>query len=91
MSFSRHLQSLLGAIELTVLCAFACKTRYFDAQIKETHSTIQVDGIVYLPLRENVTNYLQKNTIMKQLAFLIVSSTPSEKYCTNFKPLFLAK
>ena len=33
---SHHLQSLLGAIELTVLCASVHRARYFDAQIKET-------------------------------------------------------
>ena len=32
---SHHLQSLLGAIELTSLCAFVCKVPYFDAQIRE--------------------------------------------------------
>jgi hypothetical protein len=31
---SYHLQLLLGGIELTILCAFVCKVRYFDAQIK---------------------------------------------------------
>jgi hypothetical protein len=33
---SYHLQSLLGVIELTILCAFVCKVGYFDAQIRET-------------------------------------------------------
>ena len=33
---SHHLGSLLGAIELTVLCAIVCKVGYFDAQIRET-------------------------------------------------------
>ena len=33
---SHHLGSLLDTIELTVLCAFLCKVRYFDAQIRET-------------------------------------------------------
>ena len=33
---SHHLQSLLGAIELIILCAFVCRVGYFDAQIKET-------------------------------------------------------
>ena len=33
---SHHLRSLLGAIELTVLCAFVCKVEYFDVQIRET-------------------------------------------------------
>ena len=32
---SHHLGSLLGAIELIVLCAFICKVGYFDAQIKD--------------------------------------------------------
>ena len=31
---SHHLQSLLGAVELTVLCAFVCKVIYLDAQIR---------------------------------------------------------
>ena len=30
--FSHHLGSPLGAIELTVLCAYVCKVKYFDAQ-----------------------------------------------------------
>jgi hypothetical protein len=33
---SHHLQSLLGAIELTTLCAFIYRVGYFDAQIRET-------------------------------------------------------
>ena len=33
---SHHLQSLLGAVELTVLCAFVCRVRYLDAQIRST-------------------------------------------------------
>ena len=33
---SHHLQSFLGAIELTVLWAFVCKVGCFDAQIRET-------------------------------------------------------
>ena len=31
-----HLQSLPGAIELTILCVFVCRVGYFDAQIRET-------------------------------------------------------
>ena len=33
---SHHSGSLLGAIELTILCAFTCKEEYFDGQIRET-------------------------------------------------------
>ena len=33
---SHHLRSLLGVIELTILCAFVCKVGCFDAQIRET-------------------------------------------------------
>ena len=33
---SHHLGSLLGDIELNVLCAFVCRVGYFDTQIKET-------------------------------------------------------
>ena len=31
-----NLRSLLGAIELIVLCVFVCRVGYFDAQIRET-------------------------------------------------------
>ena len=30
------LQSLLGAIEVIILCTFVCKVGYFDTYIKET-------------------------------------------------------
>ena len=33
---SHQLQSLLGAIELILLCAFICRVGYFDAQTKKT-------------------------------------------------------
>ena len=33
---SHHLQTFVGASELTFLCAFVCKVEYFDAQIRET-------------------------------------------------------
>jgi hypothetical protein len=33
---SHHLGSFLGVIELIILCAFVCRVRYFDAQIRET-------------------------------------------------------
>ena len=33
---SHHLRSLLGAVGLSVLCAFECKVGYIDAQIRET-------------------------------------------------------
>ena len=33
---SHHLESLLGVIDLIVLCAFMCKVKYYDAQIRET-------------------------------------------------------
>jgi hypothetical protein len=38
---SRHLGSLLGVIELTILCAFVCKVGNLDAHIT-TNFTIQV-------------------------------------------------
>ena len=35
-------------------------------------------GLTYLPLADNVTNYVQKkNELTTQLAFLIISFTPS--------------
>ena len=51
---SHHLQSLLGAIELTVSSAFICIVGYFDAHIRETLILIQVASL------KNVTNYLQE-------------------------------
>ena len=33
---SHHLQSLLGAILLTILCVTICKVGIFDAHIRET-------------------------------------------------------
>ena len=33
---SQHLESILGAIELTISRAFINKVGYFDAQIRET-------------------------------------------------------
>jgi hypothetical protein len=35
-AISYQWQSLLGIIELTVLCAFQCKVGNFDAQTRET-------------------------------------------------------
>ena len=33
---SCHMQLILSAMELTILCAFICKIGYFDAQVRET-------------------------------------------------------
>ena len=33
---SHHLESLLGAFESIILCAFVCRVGYFNAQIRET-------------------------------------------------------
>ena len=33
---SYHMQLILSVMELTILCAFICKIRYFDAQVRET-------------------------------------------------------
>ena len=47
-------------------------------------------SLTYLPLWEQASNYFKGNEIMKQLAFLVVSSTPSLRiYCTNSSHLFL--
>ena len=35
---SHHLQSLLGAIKLTILRVFVCRVEYFDIQIRDTPS-----------------------------------------------------
>ena len=54
---SHHLRSLMGVIELTVLCAFVCKVRYFNAQIRET--LLYKEGVVLTCLfRKNTFNYL---------------------------------
>ena len=65
---SHHLGSLLGAIELTFLCAFVCKVGYFDAS----------RGFDLLVSLGNV------NIIMKQLVFLVISSTMKILY--KFQP-----
>ena len=33
---SHHLESLLSATELSILCPFICRVGYVDAQIRET-------------------------------------------------------
>jgi hypothetical protein len=73
---SHHLQSLLGVIKLIFLCAIVCKIGYFDAQL----------GILYLLLKKNVTCFFIWNEIVKQLVFLVISSTPSqEKFEKEFQ------
>jgi len=48
--------------------------------------------MTYLPLWDNVANYLQGTKLRKQLAFPIISSTPSPKtIAQNLNPLFLAE
>ena len=47
---SHHLQPLLGAMELIILCAFISKVYYFDAQIRETLLYKQGFLFVYSPL-----------------------------------------
>ena len=69
---SHHLQSLLGAIELAILCTFICRVGYFDACIKGGF-TIQIELLTYLLMwGKKLTNCLHG---MKQLAFLINFST----------------
>jgi hypothetical protein len=72
---SHHLRSLLGAMELIILCEFINKVGYFDAQIRETLLYKQGLLFVYSPLWKNVTTYLHEKKIMKQLAFLVDFST----------------
>ena len=44
---SHHLESLLGVIELIILCAFACIVYYFDVEMKET-LLYKYGGLTYL-------------------------------------------
>ena len=50
---SHNLPSVMGAIELIIVCAFVCKVGYFDAQIRETNR----GGLTYVPLWKHVSNY----------------------------------
>ena len=54
---SHHLRLPWGVIELTVLCTYACKVGYFDAQIMET-LMYKLGGLISLPLWTTVTSYL---------------------------------
>ena len=76
---SCHLQSLLGAIELIVLCAFMCKVGYFDAQIKKTLLYKEGGGVDLLASLGKRNYLFTQNKSMKQLPLLIISSTPSLK------------
>lgn len=42
--------SLLGATQLTILCAFVCGVGYVDAKIKETLLHKVAWSLTYLPL-----------------------------------------
>ena len=53
---SHHLGSLLGAIELPVLCASVCKVGYFMLKLGRLYRTSR-GGLIYLPLQGNVTKY----------------------------------
>ena len=72
---SHHLRSILSAIELTVLCVFVSVVEYFDDQIRET---LLYKYWFKLLASLGKCNYLfTRNKMMKQLAFFIISSTPS--------------
>ena len=82
---SRHLGSLLGVIELTVLCAFGCRVGYSNAQIRET--LLYKWGVQLLVYVRVLTNHYTRDTIAKQLAVLIISLTsrkPCEKNPNRF-------
>jgi hypothetical protein len=49
----------LNAIELTVLCAFVCRLGYFDPQMGE-FLLYKIEGLTYLSLWKNVTNYIHE-------------------------------
>ena len=58
-----------------MLCAFVCKIKYYDAQIKDSLLYKYSRGFDLLAyLREYATKCLQENKTRKQLAFLIISS-----------------
>ena len=77
-----HLRSLPGVFELTFCVHLYKKVGYFDAQIMGD-STIQVRGLISLPLWKNATDYLHGIQIMKHLAFFTISTTPSLKYIAH--------
>lgn len=71
---SHQLGSLLGAIELTVLCAILCRVGYFNAQIMGVLLYKQ-GGLTNLPLWENVTSYLhgiKLRNILQSLSFPVL-------------------
>ena len=57
-----------------------CEYNYDLHIVFKCLSFVQVDGLTYLPLWENVTNYLQEIKLKKQLAFFIISYVPYLKY-----------
>ena len=68
---SSHYWLLLSVTKLFVLCAFVCKVGYFDAWIRET--IVPLGDFTYLPLWEQVTNYLYGTKVRNNLHF---SSSP---------------
>ena len=83
-AISHQVWSLLGVVELTILCAFVSKVGYFDAQSRQVQLTCLS--------KNNVTNYLQGVKLWNNLHFFThFLFSVFEKYCTNFKPLFLAE
>ena len=77
----------LGAFELIVLCAYWCKVRYFDTQIR----VILWYKKRNLAFWETITTYSHGIKLQNNLHSSSFPLTPSlKKYCTNLKPLFLA-
>jgi hypothetical protein len=75
---SHHLGSLLGAIELTVSCAFVCRVGYLDAQ-----TFLERCNSFFL----GVGNLNRETTCIPHHVLYSIS----EKRCVNFKPLLLTE
>ena len=88
---SHHLQSPLGAIELTVLCAFVCNVGYLIAQIMIRIAQIQVKfRLTYLFGTMQLIIYMEQNYETTCIPHHFLYSI-SKKHCTTFKPLFVAE
>ena len=67
---SHNMQSLLGAIDLTILCAFVCKV----GRLQYTNK-----GVDLLATLGKCSYLFTRNKFTKKLAFLIILSTPTLK------------
>ena len=76
---SHHLRSLSGVIQLTGLRVFVRGVEHFDVQIKERHYCTSRRFDLLSSFEKHVTNHSKGIKPTKQLAFLLISSSPSLK------------